>query len=331
MLETKRPSIRLDEKLWQAIAAHNFNDGPAALTFEQRLARENSWSAAYSARVIGEYRRFLYLAARAGHPVTPPDDVDQVWHLHLVYTRNYWDVMCRKVLGAPLHHGPTAGGADETAKYTDWYGRTLDSYRAHFGEDPPRDVWPEPEARFAGQERFQRVDTAKHWVIAKPWLSGLWVGLGLGAAAMVPWVQTVGEAVAASGGRDLGGNGLLQAYWIALFMNCFLLATGNRRIAFVFSVFVMPVLMGAFYGSALLQRPDWILAGVAIWGGISLIMLLMFYRRRKRSDGSSSTGCGSGCSGGCWTYTGGRGDGSPGGDGGSDGGSGCGGGCGGGD
>ncbi|MEK6230809.1 MAG: hypothetical protein N2A42_03075 [Luteolibacter sp.] len=33
-----------------------------------------------------EYKRFVALAMLAGHPVTPSEEVDQAWHLHLVYT-----------------------------------------------------------------------------------------------------------------------------------------------------------------------------------------------------------------------------------------------------
>ena len=73
----------------------------AALTFADRLARENGWSAAKAARVVDEYRRFCFLAATAGHEVTPSDAVDQAWHLHLTYSRDYWERFCPEVLGRP--------------------------------------------------------------------------------------------------------------------------------------------------------------------------------------------------------------------------------------
>ncbi|CAN0383821.1 unnamed protein product, partial [Hapterophycus canaliculatus] len=53
------------------------------LSFSQRLARENGWTLVDARVRIDEYRRFLYLAARAGHHVTPSDGVDEVWHQHL--------------------------------------------------------------------------------------------------------------------------------------------------------------------------------------------------------------------------------------------------------
>jgi hypothetical protein len=99
--------------------------------------------------VVEEYRRFVYLAMAAGHPVTPSVDVDHAWHLHLTYTRSYWEEMCGRVLGRPLHHDPTRGGLAEGAKFTDWYARTLRSYQEAFGSAPPADIWPSPAERFA--------------------------------------------------------------------------------------------------------------------------------------------------------------------------------------
>ncbi len=74
--------------LYQRICPFTFDRGDGQLPFATRLARENGWSLAYARRAIEEYRRFVFLALVAGHPVTPSDQVDQVWHLHLTYTRS---------------------------------------------------------------------------------------------------------------------------------------------------------------------------------------------------------------------------------------------------
>ena len=76
------------------IEAHKLDKEGAALPFSERLARENGWPPAYARRVIWEYRRFVYLACLAEGEVTPSDEVDQAWHLHLAYTRDYWLVFC---------------------------------------------------------------------------------------------------------------------------------------------------------------------------------------------------------------------------------------------
>ncbi len=139
-----------------------------ALSFEARLARENGWDLAQAVVVVNEYRKFLFLMLHAGHPVTPSDQVDQAWHLHLIYTDSYWNNLCGRIAGRPLHHGPTAGGGNEQEKFTDWYARTKDSYRRFFGQEPPTDVWPNAETRFGEDVLFQRVNIARNLVLPRP-------------------------------------------------------------------------------------------------------------------------------------------------------------------
>lgn len=150
--------------------------GRPDLTFAQRLARENRWSVVYAERVVDEYKRFAFLACFAGHPVTPSDQVDQAWHLHMTYTRSYWDRFCTQVLGRPLHHDPTRGGAGEDAKFDDWYARTLESYQGVFGDEPPADIWPPSSVRFNPHQRWVRIDAGRHWLIPR-------VRIGRAAAA----------------------------------------------------------------------------------------------------------------------------------------------------
>ncbi len=74
---------------WTPLSRYAIGPADAALPFTTRLGRENGWSPAAAERVVAEYRRFCFLAIAAGHPVTPSDAVDQAWHLHLTYTRDY--------------------------------------------------------------------------------------------------------------------------------------------------------------------------------------------------------------------------------------------------
>lgn len=173
--------------LWAKLEALDL-DGGAALSFSKRLARDNGWTAAFAQRVVLEYKRFVYLAATCGHPVTPSDEVDQAWHLHLVYTRSYWDELCGQVLGFPLHHGPTKGGAAEGHKFQDWYARTLQSYAAAFGTLPPADIWPEATVRFGEAPYYRRVNIKRHWLLPRlrwPFRLGRREGLGLLAALVL--------------------------------------------------------------------------------------------------------------------------------------------------
>ncbi len=61
------------DPLWHRLDAFEFDEVDAELAFSDRLARDNGWTADYAGRVIDEYKRFCYLALRAGHEVTPSD------------------------------------------------------------------------------------------------------------------------------------------------------------------------------------------------------------------------------------------------------------------
>ena len=168
-------------ELLQRLKQFSPDSADAAFPFSSRLAKENQWSLAYTKRVIEEYKRFAFLAVEAGHPVSPSETVDQAWHLHLTYSQSYWKIFCPEVLQTSLHHNPTKGGADEHAKFQDWYHRTLESYRKFFGE-PPKDIWPTPEQKAVEKNEFVRVDKETHWVIPKwrfPKMRATWIIIAL--------------------------------------------------------------------------------------------------------------------------------------------------------
>lgn len=159
-----------DDGLWQRLSALEITPPGAALSFARRLARENAWSLEFAEAVIVEYKKFLYLIAHTREELTPSDEVDQAWHLHLVYTRAYWQDLCEDILGFPLHHQPTEGGSTQGAHYREVYAKTLVRYAEVFGE-PPSFIWPEVEKRFSEPVHFARVNHASHWMIRKPRLS----------------------------------------------------------------------------------------------------------------------------------------------------------------
>jgi hypothetical protein len=159
------------DPLWLSLSTYEVGPADAALSFTQRLARENGWSAAHAACVFEEYRRFLYLAVRAPHPVTPSDAVDQAWHLHLTYTRDYWERLCPNVLRRPLHHGPTKGGREEGARFHEQYAQTLRSYEAAFGP-APADIWPDARRRLEIDPMARRVHPHEALILPYRWLLG---------------------------------------------------------------------------------------------------------------------------------------------------------------
>ncbi|MGC4086866.1 MAG: TIGR04222 domain-containing membrane protein [Polyangiaceae bacterium] len=216
----------MDEKFEQLrarVAAFAFDKPGTADLFTQRLARENGWSEGYAARVTEEYKRFAVLSVVAGHVVTPSDQVDQAWHLHMLYSQSYRE-FCGAALGRALDHGPSAGGIAEFRKHFELYRNTLKSYEAVFGEQPPLDVWPPPARRFAAGV-WLRVNTRESWVVRKPcvprWLWPLapW-GFSLLSGAL--WALALPTPLHLTGGKFL-------LLFVALVVAVYLLARRLRR------------------------------------------------------------------------------------------------------
>ncbi|HEV7720922.1 MAG TPA: hypothetical protein VGO60_06540 [Iamia sp.] len=229
-----------DGVVGQILAFEVDPDPGVPLGFRDRLAGENGWSRGFAARVYAEYRRFLVLAATTGQ-ATPSDAVDQVWHLHLAYTRSYWDHLCGEVLGFPLHHGPTTGTQADGAHHRAQYADTLARYREVFGEEPPADIWPGVGEQFRDPARWRRVDTRSYLTVRRaPLVAG-------GAAALL-----VAGSTAAAARTDSDRHGLV------------LLGVAVA----VVSVIVVAVIVATRSASgASPRRRGWGDGGFFIWGG----------------------------------------------------------------
>ena len=182
-----------EHPLWLALASYSIGPETASLPFAARLARENGWTDAFADRVLDAYRRFAFLAVTAGHSVTPSDAVDQAWHLHLTYSRDYWERFCPDVLGLPLHHDPTEGGEAQRHHFFDQYARTLRSYAEVFGEEAPADIWPSAKQRLLDDPRARRVHPRDGLVIGRTALRWLLAGAAA-AGALATLLMTGGGA-----------------------------------------------------------------------------------------------------------------------------------------
>jgi hypothetical protein len=133
------------KNLYERISMHGF--GPEGRhAFEARVGAEQGLGEREAALRVREYLRFVYLTQISGTPLTPSKKVDEVWHLHLTMTRDYWEVFCAEVIGAPLHHDAASGAAAD-AKHAAQYADTLALYVREFGAAPPDDIWPRGRAK----------------------------------------------------------------------------------------------------------------------------------------------------------------------------------------
>lgn len=128
-----------DRELWVRLSVYEF-DGAGSAPFSVKRARADGWTAAFTTRVIEEYRRFLNLTQIRETREVPSRIVDAAWHRHLTFTRDYWEDLCPNVIGAPVHHQPCAG-EEEMPRYRDQFAATKALYEAEFGHEPPRDIW----------------------------------------------------------------------------------------------------------------------------------------------------------------------------------------------
>jgi hypothetical protein len=114
-----------------------------------------------------EYRRFCFLTFSGSGVMTPSEEVDEIWHQHLTYTRDYRDVWCGSVPGAPLHHDPTAGGPTQDRYFRARYAATLAAHERFFG--PPAELyWPATHIRFAARPRFRTIDDSRWLALPRP-------------------------------------------------------------------------------------------------------------------------------------------------------------------
>jgi hypothetical protein len=176
--------------LWAALRDMRIEEPGAEKGFEQALALETGWTLDRARLVSAEYRRFLFLAFTAGGEVTPSVDIDKAWHLHLTYTRHYWEVLCGEILRRPLHHVPGTGSEAEEERYRRQYEETLALYEATFDAPPPPSVWPRPEgsepepepAAAPQSQRLPALAAAGVLVMVGSFMAGI---VGFGVTVMV--------------------------------------------------------------------------------------------------------------------------------------------------
>ena len=215
-----------ERELWQRLDAHDFGTADCVLPFARRLAREHGWSQAYADGAVREYKRFCFLAVASGHVVTPSDAVDEVWHQHLTYSRDYWRRYCPEVLGSELHHEPTRGGHEQSRLHYDQYAQTLASYQRWFGP-PPADYWPDARTQTASPARWRRVDLTRGWLLPRPaWPRPSWAQLL--AATMLLGVAPLLQALPLNP-LDYSGPAFLLLYLVLILLGAGIVVLVRRR------------------------------------------------------------------------------------------------------
>ena len=115
---------------------------------QYRLETKLKWSAERSDRAIAEYRRFIYIVGTCQGRYVPSQEVDEVWHAHILHTALYAK-HCNEICQRFIHHRPSDPPAADGTSSLDadrlHYAETLSTYARVFGETPDSCVWPHPE------------------------------------------------------------------------------------------------------------------------------------------------------------------------------------------
>lgn len=130
-----------NENLWERIKGFSLDAENSTFPFSKKLSKEENWSLDFTKRAIDEYKKFVYLCCILPNGASPSETVDKVWHMHLIYTHNYWEEFCPHILQQKLHHHPSKGGESEHEKHKNWLDETLKSYQKIFQQEPPQDIW----------------------------------------------------------------------------------------------------------------------------------------------------------------------------------------------
>ena len=154
----KTEIVLRNENLWQRIQGFSLDAQNASFSFSKKLAKEENWTADFTKRAIEEYKKFVYLCCISPNGATPSEIVDKVWHMHLIYTQNYWEDFCPNVLKMNLHHHPSKGGFEENSKHQNWFLETLENYKEIFQQEAPDEIWKNNVIKHQRKSWFKKIN-----------------------------------------------------------------------------------------------------------------------------------------------------------------------------
>ncbi|WP_027387256.1 glycine-rich domain-containing protein [Chryseobacterium gregarium] len=152
-------NIVQDSSLWNRIQGFSLDTPGAEIPFSKKLATEENWTESFTQKAVEEYKKFVYLCCIVPGGASPSRVIDKVWHMHLIYTQNYWEEFCPDILRQKLHHHPSNGGSHEKAKHEAWFRETLKNYGEVFHQIAPEDIWT--HNRKPGNDKKSWLDSLK--------------------------------------------------------------------------------------------------------------------------------------------------------------------------
>lgn len=130
----------------------------------QRRDGEQLWDEERVARALAEYKQFLALMYwNPDAPLVPSQDIDDVWHTHVLHTERY-RADCERIFGSFQDHSPSSGtSADLEDEFTNDRDETLQLFDEAFGQFPASytDMADRRCGRMPADRRCGRVTTER--------------------------------------------------------------------------------------------------------------------------------------------------------------------------
>lgn len=105
----------------------------------KRLILIEGWKPKHAHAAIQQYRNYLFLRAKYYSQyneiqLPPSYEIDEVWHAHILHTRDYID-FCNRIFNGYLHHSPHGQSPNlDTNELSDLFSKTQHLYFEEFGE-----------------------------------------------------------------------------------------------------------------------------------------------------------------------------------------------------
>lgn len=104
----------------------------------KKMTKAQGWKQKHAVMAVQQYKRMLFLWKKYGdHENLPPsEEIDEVWHNHILDTDKYQED-CQVIFGQYLRHYPYFGmdNKSNTQDLNKAFERTRSLYREEFGED----------------------------------------------------------------------------------------------------------------------------------------------------------------------------------------------------
>ncbi|MEM9935151.1 MAG: glycine-rich domain-containing protein-like [Bacteroidota bacterium] len=116
------------------------NLGPLFLQLTHK--KKLGWSPDKAKKAVEDYKEFLYISYlyrdKINYTIVPSEEVDEVWHAHIMDTRKYY-ADCMSTFGEVLHHSPYLGLDEETGEeeLLEAVHQTRTAYKIELDKDLP--------------------------------------------------------------------------------------------------------------------------------------------------------------------------------------------------